>query len=229
MLSFIPLVFLAASANAQGACGYTDVACLAKAAQYTIVGTVVTSGLNSPGASPYNYYATINVQCVLSSFSNPVLSGSGLVGQNITVANFGTNIKDCPPGAGSTAVVGFPFFYFIDIAVPAAYGSSPSTALFEVQDICAGGVGYSNDKLQAISNLLASNPSNAISKAFSGSSALCQLPAASTAIGVFTPSTSAVSQPTTVAINANDGTAVKSSISEALWTTFGVFASFFLW
>lgn len=61
-----------------------DPKCLVQNAQYTVVGTVTSS----KGPSP-NFNATMNIKCVLASYSNPISKGDGLVGKDLLVTSWG--------------------------------------------------------------------------------------------------------------------------------------------
>lgn len=179
----------------QTGCALTDVACLSSKAQFTVIGTVQSTNLNTtPGISVNNYNASLYVQCVLASFSNPISSAAGLANQLVTVTRWGVNNPACPSGKGSTAVVGTPYIYFIAISKAAPYGSSIGQALYTVQDPCAGGVPYNATNIQTISNLLATNPNNAVPASYVGTDPSCPLPAptATLTLSIGTSSTNVV-------------------------------------
>jgi hypothetical protein len=73
-------------------CGLpADPKCLVRSAQYTVVGNIRGTNLNQSGslATPNNYNATMNIRCILASFSSPISAGDELVGKDVLVTNWG--------------------------------------------------------------------------------------------------------------------------------------------
>ena len=68
-------------------CALDDVKCLTRAAQYTVVGTIVSTNLGDPTstATPGRYNATMAIRCLWASFSSPVSPGTGLVNKQVLV------------------------------------------------------------------------------------------------------------------------------------------------
>jgi hypothetical protein len=158
-------------------CGLpADTSCLITSAQYTVVATVESTNQRTPPGNSLNYNATLRVQCVYSSFSEPVSSGQNLAGKALLVANWGFPKDGCPPNTGSTATVGSTQIFFLYVAVPPAQGAPAESAVYSVQSICVGGVDYNSQNMQTLAKTIKRYPQNAIAEANRGGSQ-CTLPA----------------------------------------------------
>ncbi|RKP00310.1 hypothetical protein CXG81DRAFT_26964 [Caulochytrium protostelioides] len=160
LLSTLLLGALAGTAYGQSAlsCSATDLECLAKASQYIIMGTVVST--TEAAMSSSNYNATIQASCVYGSWSNPIsktLSGT----ESMLVTSFGSPRPECPASAGATAQVGESQIWFVAVANTA---ETASTAFYTVVDICVGGVPATQANLQTLSNLLETYPTHKVLK-----------------------------------------------------------------
>ncbi|KAJ3347165.1 hypothetical protein HDU91_006838 [Kappamyces sp. JEL0680] len=186
--------------------------CLIENAQYTVVGTITSTNLGTPGTSSALYSAQMAISCVWASFSTPVSDGLGLVNQVINV----TNWVGCPNGSGATANVNDSQIYLIYVAKAAPRGEPPANALFSVFSPCTGGIALSNNGV--VAQVLANNPSNAISAANRGTNAFCTLPTVTTSSG----SSSSTSQ------SGGPATFNPSSTGSRSEAKMGVFALFLL-
>ncbi|KAI8924524.1 hypothetical protein BC831DRAFT_394011, partial [Entophlyctis helioformis] len=159
-------------------CGLpADPTCLIKNAQYTVVGTVMSTNLgSSPLATPGSYNATVAIRCLWGSFSSPPSPGTGLAGATVLVANFGFPKAGCPANTGSQAVVNDTRIMFLYVAAPAPNGAPTSQAVFAVQDICVGGLPYNSANVQVVASVLEQFPSNKIPLANQGIQSQCALP-----------------------------------------------------
>lgn len=198
--------------------GSVDVGCLIQNAQFTVTGTVTDTNIGLPGstASESNYNATLQIQCVFSSFSSPISTGVGLAGQKITVVGWGKPKAGCPNNqySGTSATLNQNQIYFLYVAKP---GSSPTTNIYGINYICVGGVQISSENMQILSNVLSANPSNSVSSELKGDPNICGLPNASNnGQGTQTP----------VTVPGN-GVAARSFATSLLSAAFGVFAYIF--
>lgn len=145
-----------------------DLGCVVKNSQYTIQGTVVSNDrARWPTGSSYN--ATIKVNCVYAS-NNPQQSpGSGLIGQDILVENFGA-ASSCPRSISEATVNATRIFHVFVRAI----GPPP---VYSVVDICSGGRPSTQDNLMALSKYLTDNAQYAITTGNRGPAGTCTLPA----------------------------------------------------
>ncbi|KAJ8330189.1 hypothetical protein O5D80_001758 [Batrachochytrium dendrobatidis] len=223
MLKFLCLAvpLLTIMVNAQLAlqpapnCGLpADLKCLVTNAQYTVVGTVVSSTLNETGSSPTNYNATIAIRCVWASFTSPISPGAGLAGQQVLVANWGFPKQGCPSNTGSRANVGDNHIYFIYVAASAPNGQGPAQAIYAVQDICVGGAAYTQDNINTVASVLKQYPSNAIATENIGG-ASCALPSVSPSSNGGSANTGGNSAPSPVTVP-NTASSIEGSITSII-------------
>jgi hypothetical protein len=153
-------------------CGLPPVIdCLVTHAQYTVLGTVLSTNLGDPTsrATPTQYNATMRIDCLWSSFSQPISSGAGLIGTSIVVTNWGSPKAGCPVGFDSKAELNVTKIYYIYVAKA---GKSPAETIYGLNYVCVGGLSDSSEARLGIANVLQDYPSNDIRT----SSETCQLP-----------------------------------------------------
>jgi hypothetical protein len=148
--------------------------CVIQNSQYTILGTVTDNNIGkTPYASTRNYNASIAVQCVWASFTNPPASGFGLVDTIIPVMGYGRPYAGCPNADGSDAEVNSTQIFFIYLHTGALSGPS----LYAVSNPCAGSLPYSPENVQLVANLVGADPSGKIAAQYRGTKPECTLPA----------------------------------------------------
>ena len=148
--------------------------CVIQNSQYTILGTVTDNNIGkTPYASTRNYNASIAVQCVWTSFTNPPATGFGLVDTIIPVMGYGRPYAGCPNADGSDAEVNSTQIFFIYLHTGALTGPS----LYAVSNPCAGSLPYTPENVQLVSNLVGADPSGKIAAQYRGTKPECTLPA----------------------------------------------------
>jgi hypothetical protein len=143
-----------------------DPSCLMKNAQFTILGTILDNNFENPSymnrGTATNYNATVAVQCVWGSFTNPPANGYGLVNSQILVTGFGNPRAGCPPtSSGSSANINSTQIMFVYYS----YSTWGSTAIYSLSSPCAGLVPYNSTNVQTVANVLASSTRNQITGA----------------------------------------------------------------
>ncbi|KAJ3033396.1 hypothetical protein HK097_004859 [Rhizophlyctis rosea] len=130
-------------------------------AQYTVLGTVISTNVNQGNsttgvlASPQNYNATIQIQCVYASYNPSTNDGSNILSTSVTVTGFGSPRAACPNGGGATATQNQSTIFFLFVANSPPKGQTPVLSVF---DICTGGVGYDPTNLARVGDVLALKP-----------------------------------------------------------------------
>ncbi|TPX59539.1 hypothetical protein PhCBS80983_g02419 [Powellomyces hirtus] len=216
------LAFLASSVSAQVAptCTPNDVACIITSAQYTVLGTVTANNANSsePGASATNYNATMQIDCVYSSFGTNKGTGANFINQSVKVINFGNPKAGCPNGLGANAIVGTQSIYFIAIANTVGQGAIPT---FTVFNPCGGALENSKANQQIMADVLAKFPQNVIP----GSPQCALLPATAptttAGVGASPTGASAPAKPTLAlgdGANGSQAVGVSATVSAILLT-----------
>ncbi|KAJ3071841.1 hypothetical protein HK102_006358, partial [Quaeritorhiza haematococci] len=139
--------------------------CLISQSQYTVLGTIVSTTQQNASSNIYN--ATMRIQCVYGSFSNPpstLLPGDSVV----TTTNWGSPRPACPNNGGATARVNETNVYFLYISTRPRANELPTLSVF---DICNGGFAPTQSNLEKIYVALNDNPRNRV---LAGSN--CSLP-----------------------------------------------------
>lgn len=170
------IVLLSGSALGQINCGFPpSLECLAKSAQYGILGRIVSTNANdaSSGATPQNFTASVQVLCAFSTHDSTLSSGAGLQGSQITVANFGVNKPGCPAGASSGVTANTTRLLFVHVSTQNPRPGQPMT--YSIVDVCVGGIEASDSNIRAINDFTVANPKNAIPTQFRGTGEQCSL------------------------------------------------------
>lgn len=159
-LLFLAQALIVLAQGSTPSCAPTDtLECFMTESQFTVLGTVLSTNLNTPGttATQSNYNATVRVDCVFASFSDPI---SSIVrgGQTYNVMRWGKPQVACGSGnLGATATVNETKIFFFYIASRIVDNENPVLGVF---DLCTGGYLPTNQSLQDVSNVLNDNPAN---------------------------------------------------------------------
>ncbi|KAJ3033981.1 hypothetical protein HDV00_005600 [Rhizophlyctis rosea] len=163
-------------------CQPSDIDCFISKAQYTILGTTLSTNQNQGNsttgviASAQNYNATVQIQCVYASANPTANDGSSILNQQVTVTGFGSPRSACTNGGGATTVANTSTIFFLFVSNSPPKGQIPVLSVF---DICTGGVPYNNDNIARVGQVLAKNPQQAFYGASRGPSS-CTIPGLST-------------------------------------------------
>jgi hypothetical protein len=149
--------------------------CLVKNSQYTVVGTVLSTTIGNGTDTVSRFSIQLQVNCVWASFI-AVSDGIGLVGNTLTVANWGFPRSSCPRGYGSNATVGQQGIFFIYVAKAAPRGAPPAQAIFAVTHICAGPANLTDNAVVAQVLQDSVSPENTIPAQNRGTASFCTLP-----------------------------------------------------
>ncbi|KAJ3053939.1 hypothetical protein HK097_003012 [Rhizophlyctis rosea] len=172
LASLASLTLTNAQALTPPSCKQDDLPCYVASAQYTVLGTVVSTNSNASPGTPSNYNATISIQCVYASYNTTLNTGANILGKNVLVTRFGQPRSQCPNGGGATATPSQTAIFFVHVANTPAHDTTPILSVF---DICTGGVPNTDTSRQQIGTVLAKNPDYGFYGASRGG-ANCTLP-----------------------------------------------------
>ncbi|KAJ3268259.1 hypothetical protein HDV01_003233 [Terramyces sp. JEL0728] len=151
--------------------------CFVKNAQYTVVGTVLSTNANTPFGNPSDYGVQMAIRCMYASFTVPPSTGEGIVGNTVLVNGFGLPNGQCSSNVnhGSSANVGDIKIYFIYTGTIQP-GLAAKQMTYSLQYPCTGGIPFSVSNLYKIGDILGSFPGNAINGTNFGSDPSCVIP-----------------------------------------------------
>ncbi|KAJ1555087.1 hypothetical protein HK096_009277, partial [Nowakowskiella sp. JEL0078] len=150
-----------------------DINCFIQNAQFTVLGTVLSTNQNT--SSTTNYNATVSIGCVyyVSSAALKVRQHTGLIAQTILVTGWGRPNSLCQTtGLGADAKPGDTKIMFLYVTSGTPTGVVP---VYSVFDVCQGGFANTTQYLSQISLAEQTKPDNTVNL---GSS--CALPPAAT-------------------------------------------------